>query len=188
MVNQPIAIIILAYTASFCFLGVQSTLGDPMGVDMQRYNPDTGKMDGGSMREAIQSISDTFAGCYDSNSDLIGGYANQTNVDSTACFYADAVHQPTQWIQGTNSTFSQLSYQTSEMQLTMANEISITDNPLTSGATMIYQFFQIITGTYAFNLLLHLAIPPMFVAGISMIYIILISLWVIHTLQRISSD
>ena len=76
----------------------------------------------------------------------------------------------------------------SEMQLTMAQEISITENPLTSAATMIYQFFQIITGTYAFNLLLHLSIPPVFVAGISMIYIVLISLWVIDTLQRKSSD
>lgn len=185
MVNQPITIIIIAYTASFCFLGAQSMLGDPMGVDMQRYNPDTGKMDGGSMREAIQSISDTFAGCYDASGTLIGGYANQTYTEAMTCQYADPTYT---WIQGTNSTFSQLSYQTSEMQLTMANEVSITENPLTSGATMIYQFFQIITGTYAFNLLLHLAIPPVFVAGISMLYIILISLWVIHTLQRISSD
>ena len=74
------------------------------------------------------------------------------------------------------------------MQLTMANEVSITENPLTSGATMIYQFFQIITGTYAFNLLLHIAIPPIFVAGISMIYVILISLWVINTINRVSTD
>jgi len=183
MVNQPIAIIILAYTASFCFLGVQSILGDPMGVDMQRYNPDTGKMDGGSMREAIQSISDTFAGCYDSTGNLIGGYSNQTYTEAMSCQYAPSNYQPTQWIQGTNSTFSQLSYQTSEMQLTMANEVSITDNPLTSSATMIYQFFQVITGTYAFNLLLHLSIPPVFVAGISMIYVILISVWAIDTIR-----
>lgn len=188
MVNQPITIIILAYIASFGILGGQALVGDPMGVDMQRYNPETGKLDGGSMREAIQSISDTFAGCYDSNSNLIGGYSNQTYTDATACFYADAVYQPTQWIQGTNATFSNLSYQTSEMQLTMANEVSITENPLTSGATMIYQFFQIITGTYAFNLLLHIAIPPIFVAGISMIYVILISLWVINTINRVSTD
>jgi len=183
MVAQPIAIIIIAYVASFCVLGGQTILGDPLGVDMQRYNPETGMMDGGSMREAIQSISDTFAGCYDANGNLIGGYSNQTYADSTACFYANASYQPTQWIQGTNSTFSQLSYQTSEMQLTMANEISITDNPLTSSATMIYQFFQIITGTYAFNLLLYMSIPPVFVAGISMIYIILISLWAIDTIR-----
>ena len=71
MVSQPIAVILIAYIASFSILGAQTILGDPIGVDMQRYNPDTGKMDGGSMREAIQSISNTFAGCYDSTGNLI---------------------------------------------------------------------------------------------------------------------
>lgn len=184
MVDQPIVIIMIAYIASFCILGGQTIIGDPVGVDMQRYNPDTGKMDGGSMREAIQSISDTFAGCYDSNSALIGGYSNQTFVTAMECQYAPASYQPTQWIQGTNSTFSQLSYQTSEMQLTMANEITITENPITGAATMIYQLFQVITGTYAFNLLLHLGVPPVFVAGISMLYVIMISVWVIKLLNR----
>ena len=99
MVNQPVAIIILAYIASFGMLGGQALVGDPMGVDMQRYNPETGKLDGGSMREAIQSISDTFAGCYDSNSNLIGGYSNQTYTTEIECTYANQF-----WIEGTGAS------------------------------------------------------------------------------------
>ena len=135
------------------------------------------------MREAIQSISDTFAGCYDSTGNLIGGYSNQTYTDALSCQYAPTSYQPTQWIQGTNSTFSQLSFQTAQMQLTMADEVSITDNPITNAATMVFQLFQIITGTYAFNLLIFIGVPEIFVVGISMIYVILLAIWTIMLLR-----
>jgi hypothetical protein len=39
------------------------------------------------------------------------------------------------------------------------------------------------TGTYVFNLLAYLGIPLIFVAGVSMIYIILISIWTIMLLR-----
>jgi hypothetical protein len=74
------------------------------------------------------------------------------------------------------------------MQLTMASEITITDNPLTTAATLVYQIFQIITGTYIFNLLKIMYIPDIFVAGISMIYIILISIWTIILLRGSNSS
>jgi hypothetical protein len=174
--DTPIVIIILAYIASFALIGIQVVLGDPLGIEIEG-------VDGIPIRDAINTMSDTFAGCYDNNQTLIGGFGNQTYTDVTECFYADQVYQPTEWIEGTNSTFSNLSYQTAHMQLTMASEITITDNPLTTAATLVYQIFQIITGTYIFNLLKILWIPDIFVAGISMIYVILISIWTIKLLR-----
>ena len=69
------------------------------------------------------------------------------------------------------------------MQLTMADEVSVTNNPITSAATQVFQLFQIITGTYAFNLLIFLSVPEIFVVGISMIYVILLSIWTIMLLR-----
>ena len=178
IMDTPIVIIIICYIASFTILGTQSILGDPMGIEMQAFNPDTGNFDGDTMRDSINSMSDTFAGCYDSNNVLIGGYSNQTYATEIECTYASNT-----WVTGTNSTYSQLSFQTAQMQITMGNEVSITDNPITNAATMVFQLFQIITGTYAFNLLIFIGIPEIFVVGISMIYVILLSIWTIMLLR-----
>ena len=186
--DTPIVIIMICYIASFTILGTQSILGDPMGIEMQAFNPDTGNFDGNTMRDSINNMSDTFAGCYDNNNILIGGYSNQTYPSALQCEYASTDTPsnpdiPYTWITGTNSTYSQLSFQTSQMQITMGNEVSITDNPITNAATMVFQLFQIITGTYAFNLLIFIGIPEIFVVGISMIYVILLSIWTIMLLR-----
>ena len=44
--DTPIVIIIFAYIASFSFLGVQSILGDPIGVDMKAFDDQTGGFTG----------------------------------------------------------------------------------------------------------------------------------------------
>ena len=185
--DTPIVIIILAYVASFAFLGTQAVLGDPLGAEMKAFSADTGGFTGDSMRTAINTNSDTFAGCYDSNYQLIGGYGNQTFTSELACGLASNdpanTDTPYEWITGTDSTFSSLSYQTARMQLTMANDISVTDNPISTAANLVYLIFQVMTGTYVFNLLAYLAIPLIFVAGISMVYIILISIWTIMLLR-----
>ena len=185
--DTPIVIIILAYIASFTFLGVQSALGDPIGIEMKVYEPDTGGFTGDDLRTSINSMSDTFAGCYDNTQSLIGGFGNQTYTTEIECQYASAdpanTDTPYEWISGTNSTFSNLSYQTAQMQLTMADQNSVTDNPITQAGALVYLIFQIMTGTYVFNLLAYLGIPLIFVAGVSMIYIILISIWTIMLLR-----
>jgi hypothetical protein len=48
---------------------------------------------------------------------------------------------------------------------------------------MVFQLFQIITGTYAFNLLIFIGVPEIFVVGISMIYVILLAIWTIMLLR-----
>uniref|UniRef100_A0AAT9J760 ORF11 n=1 Tax=Nitrosopumilaceae spindle-shaped virus TaxID=3065433 RepID=A0AAT9J760_9VIRU len=178
--DTPIVIIITAYIFSFAFLGVQAVVGDPMGIEMKVYDSDTGGFTGTDLRTSINNISDTFAGCYDSTNSLIGGFGNQTYVTEIECTYADPTNQ---WISGTNSTFSNLSYQTAQMQLTMADQDSVTDNPITQAGAMVYLIFQVMSGTYVFNLLAYMGIPLIFVTGISMIYIILISIWTIMLLR-----
>tara|TARA_B100000470_G_scaffold168695_1_gene133073 strand:- start:727 stop:1242 length:516 start_codon:yes stop_codon:yes gene_type:complete len=164
--------------ASFSVLGTQAILGDPIGVEMQSFDKGSGMLIGDTMTNAINSMSDSFTGCYDSSSNLIGGYNNQTYTTEIECTYANQF-----WIEGTGASYSELSYQTAQMQLTMANEISVTNNPVTSAATQVFQLFQIITGTYAFNLLVFFGIPEIFVAGISMIYVITLSIWTILLLR-----
>lgn len=185
--DTPIVIIIICYIASFTVLGVQSVIGDPMNIEMQVFNPDSGSFDGESMRSAINTMSDTFSGCYDSTNQLIGGFSNQTYATQIECQYASNdtanTNTPYTWIEGTNSTYSNLSFQTAQMQITMADEPSVTNNPITAAATLVFQVFQIITGTYAFNLLIFLGIPDIFVVGVSMIYVILLSIWTIMLLR-----
>jgi hypothetical protein len=183
--DTPIVIIMVCYIASFSILGTQAILGDPIGVDMQAFNKDTGGFTGDTMKDSINAMSDTFTGCYTSETStppsiLIGGFANQTYTDQLSCHFADNTNQ---WLNGTGASYSSLSYQTAQMQLTMAEEITVTNNPITSAATQVFQLFQIITGTYAFNLLIFLSVPEIFVVGISMIYVITLSIWTIMLLR-----
>jgi len=185
--DTPIVIIIFAYVASFSFLGVQSVVGDPIGVQMKAFDEQTGGFTGTDLRTQINSNSDTFAGCYDVNEDLIGGFGNQTYTTEALCTTASSVttnpDRPYTWLEGTNDSFSSLSYQTAQMQLTMANQNNVTVDPIATAAESVYFIFQVMTGTYAFNILSYMGIPAIFVAGISMIYIILIAIWTIMLLR-----
>ncbi len=185
--DTPIVIIIFAYIASFSFLGVQSVVGDPIGVQMKVFDDQTGGFTGTDLRNQINTNSDTFAGCYDVNENLIGGFGNQTYTTEAECNTASANSSnpdtPYEWVTGTNDSFSSLSYQTAQMQLTMANQGNVTTDPIAIAAEMVFFIFQVMTGTYAFNLLAYMGIPLIFVAGISMIYIILIAIWTIMLLR-----
>ena len=185
--DTPIVIIITAYIFSFTFLGVQAVVGDPMGIDMKVYQADTGSFTGADLRTQINTESDTFAGCYNVNEELIGGFGNQTYETEEECNTASGVTTnpdiPYTWIEGTDATFSNLSYQTAQMQLTMANQANVTADPISTAAGLVYLIFQVMTGTYVFNLLAYMGIPLIFVGGISMIYVILISIWTIMLLR-----
>ena len=185
--DTPIVIIIFAYIASFSFLGVQSVLGDPIGVDMKAFDDQTGGFTGTDLRNQINTNSDTFTGCFDVNEQLIGGFGNQTYTTEDDCNTASGNSSnpdtPYEWVTGTNDSFSSLSYQTAQMQLTMANQNNVTIDPIATAAELVFFIFQIMTGTYAFNLLAYMGIPLIFVTGISMIYIILISIWTIMLLR-----
>ena len=187
MVN-PINLIFLGYIASFAFLGA-SELADLVGHEWRGYNADTGEWDGDLIKLKILQSSDTFQGCYTSDTsvppnELIGGFANQTYDTELACVMATMSDGTTNlWVQGTGASCSGMSYQTAQMQLTMASEISVTQNPLTSSAEIVYQLFQVLTGTYIFNILLFFALPQIYIVGITMVYILALAIWVINTLR-----
>ena len=187
MVN-PITMIMVGYIFSFALLG-GSELGDMVGVELRAYDHDTGRWDGEQIKLKILEASDTFEGCYTSDTsvppnELIGGFANQTYDTELACVMATMADGTTNlWIEGTGASFSGMSYQTAQMQLTMASEISVTQNPLTSSAEIVYQLFQVLTGTYIFNILMFFAIPQIYVVGITMVYILTLAIWVINTLR-----
>ena len=173
---------------SFVFLG-GSELADLVGHEWRAYNVDTGEWDGELIKLKILQASDTFEGCYTSDTsvpqnELIGGFANQTYTENITCVMATMPDGTTNlWIEGTGASFSGMSYQTAQMQLTMASEISVTANPLTSSAEIVYQLFQVLTGTYIFNILMFFAIPQIYVVGITMVYILTLAIWVINTLR-----
>lgn len=186
MVN-PITMIMVGYIFSFVLLG-GSELGDMVGVELRAYDHDTGRWDGDQIKLKILEASDTFEGCYTSDTSvpanaLIGGYNNQTYTEKLTCVMATMPDGTTNlWIEGTGASFSEMSYQTARMQVTMASEISVTNNPLTSSAEIVYQLFQVLTGTYIFSLL-GLFIPQIYVVGITMVYILALAIWVIDTLR-----
>ena len=187
MVN-PITIIMVGYVMSFVFLG-GSELADMMGHEWRGYNSDTGEWNGDLIKLKILESSDTFEGCYTSDTsvppnELIGGFANQTYDTQITCVMATMADGTTNlWIQGTGASFSGMSYQTAQMQLTMASEASVTSNPITSAAEITFQLFQVLTGTYIFNMLMFFAIPQIYVVGITMVYILTLAIWVIKLLS-----
>jgi len=140
-----------------------------------------------SFKSAIEEMTDEYEGCYDVNDVLIGGGNNPTYPTEIECTYASSITTnpdlPYTWEVGTGATYSTLSAQTNDMRLTMTDEVSVTNNPLTSAASIIYQLFGIVTGTYIFNILLFLNIPYIFVAGIIMVYIIMLAYTVIKLLR-----
>jgi hypothetical protein len=185
MVN-PITIIMVGYIMSFAFLGGQSVIGDLVGIDMQAFDPLTGGFTGQTMKNAITSDTDTFSGCYDTSLVLIGGFDNQTYETEALCIASlDPVTglATNTWVEGTGGSFSEMSFQTAQMQITMASEPSVTSNPLTSAATITYQLFQVLTGTYVFNILTFMGIPQIFVVGITMVYVLSLAIWVINMLR-----
>ena len=186
MVN-PITMIMVGYIFSFALLG-GSELGDMVGVELRAYDHDTGRWDGEQIKLKILEASDTFEGCYTSATsvppnELIGGFGNQTYTENMTCIMATTTDGTTnQWLEGTGNSFSGMSYQTARMQLTMGSELSVTSNPITSAAEITYQLFQVLTGTYIFNLL-ALFIPQIYVVGITMVYILALAIWVIKLLS-----
>ena len=140
-----------------------------------------------SFKSAIEEMTDEYEGCYDVNDSLIGGVNNVTYTTQLECTYASAITTnpaiPYTWEIGTGGSYSTLSGQTNEMRLTMTDEISVTSNPITSAGAIIYQLFGIVTGTYIFNVLLFFNVPYIFVAGIIMVYIMLLAYTVIKLLR-----
>ena len=58
--------------------------------------------------------------------------------------------------------------------ITGFNETETVNDPVTGGAEIAWEFLQLFTGTYIFNVLEFFAIPTIFIAGIVLTYLILV--------------
>jgi len=69
--------------------------------------------------------------------------------------------------------------------VTGTNATVIRTDPVTAAAEMAYEVFLLITGTYIFNMLLLFDVPVVFVAGLILIYVMLMMRAVIGYLRGI---
>jgi len=69
--------------------------------------------------------------------------------------------------------------------VTGTNATVIRTDPITAAAEMAYEIFLLITGTYVFNMLLLFDVPVVFVAGLILIYVMLMMRAVIGYLRGI---
>lgn len=83
----------------------------------------------------------------------------------------------------TGSSFEDLSNSTN--QIIDLNETDVTTNPISEAARVAWLLFQVITGTYIFQILTFFGIPEIFVAGISMVYVIMLARTIIAYLRGI---
>ena len=81
------------------------------------------------------------------------------------------------------NSFSDLSNGTN--QIITLDENAVTTNPIGEAARVALLLFQIITGTYIFTILTYFGVPAIFVAGITMIYVILLARTIIAYLRGI---
>ena len=81
------------------------------------------------------------------------------------------------------NSFSDLSNGTN--QIISLDENAVTTNPIGEAARVALLLFQIITGTYIFTILTFFGVPAIFVAGITMIYVILLARTIIAYLRGI---
>ena len=60
-----------------------------------------------------------------------------------------------------------------QLNSTSITRPSVVSNPVTAAAGLAWDIFQIVTGTYIFNILILIGAPSVFVAGIVIVYVIL---------------
>ena len=75
---------------------------------------------------------------------------------------------------------SQLSNSTNT--IVAQDELTITNNPVTAGAQIIYTIFQVMTGTHMFNIMISLGVPAIWAGGIVVLYILMASFTIAHYL------
>ena len=69
--------------------------------------------------------------------------------------------------------------------VTETNATTIRTNPVAAAAEIAYELFLLITGTYIFNMLLLFDVPVVFVAGLILIYVLLMIRAVVGYLRGI---
>ena len=72
-----------------------------------------------------------------------------------------------------------------QVNTTVANFSGITLDPILNAASIAWSLFQLMTGTYVFNILSLFGVPPVFIIPIAVIYMILLARTVIALIRGI---
>lgn len=128
----------------------------------------------------------SFLGVQLTVGDIIGVDMRTFDTD-TGSYSGDEIRDSINGMSNEEGTpYSQLSNGTYIMtQITLGDESSVIDSPIATAAGIAFTIFQLMTGTYIFDMLVFLGVPVIFVGGIVMIYIILLSRTVIAYVRGI---
>tara|TARA_B100000029_G_scaffold229937_1_gene227431 strand:- start:7222 stop:7614 length:393 start_codon:yes stop_codon:yes gene_type:complete len=74
---------------------------------------------------------------------------------------------------------------TSAQNIIGTNQTSVTTDPITAAAGIAWELFLLLTGTYIFQVLYLLGVPSIIVAGMVILYIIMLSRTIIAYLRGI---
>ena len=72
-----------------------------------------------------------------------------------------------------------------QQNITSITRNNTVNNPIGTAAGMAWELLQILTGTYIFNLLYLLGVPAIFIAGLVIIYVILLARAIIAYIRGI---
>ncbi len=74
---------------------------------------------------------------------------------------------------------------TSATNIIGTNQTSVTTDPITAAAGIAWELFLLLTGTYVFQVLFLLGVPSIIVAGMVILYIIMLSRTIIAYLRGV---
>ena len=65
------------------------------------------------------------------------------------------------------------------------SEATVTSNPILAAATIAWELFMLLTGTYIFSLLSLFGVPSIFIAGMVILYVLMLSRTIIAYLRGV---
>lgn len=69
--------------------------------------------------------------------------------------------------------------------VTNTNPATLNVNTITTTATMLWQLFQLASGTLIFNVLFYLGVPAILVSGMTIVYFIFLMILVVSAIYRV---
>ena len=75
---------------------------------------------------------------------------------------------------------------TFQQNVTNTNPVTLTVNVISTNAVMLWQLFQLATGTYIFNILFFMGVPAILVSGMTIMYVIFLMILVVSTVYRVT--
>ena len=70
--------------------------------------------------------------------------------------------------------------------VTNTNPATLIVNVISTNATMLWQLFQLASGTLIFNVLFYLGVPAIMVVGLTLIYFIFVMILVVSAVYRVT--